>query len=259
MFTPKKPILPTFALGVGWTTSLLYLGFVVLDIRDDAAVAASHWQFLVYMLFLGTLRFKISFDDAHYFRSRAKPTKYSSYGLSVGMITYFLWAGLPVLAAIKSDHAETYIIAILTIELSTIWIALTGLDVEEQKKYIAYSGESDAIVAFKQINRFYREQPWWIITNCFYIFFSGLILYFLQNQLWGGIAAIVLLVVLLVDWRISNPFRYLLGDDGDDDVTCPYVNSKTQQVCGAIIGRGKEIVNYCHACGTSCVDIAKNK
>lgn len=236
----RNTSLERFALGVGWATALSYLGALFLHRKEIA-----EWSFLPYFLFLAAFRLKIGFDDANYFRARSRPTKFASYGLIVGLATYFLWACLPWVAVPEtSSQITTYVVAILTIELSTIWIALTGLDIEEQLKE-ARRKSTDIVAAYSSIRRFYKDQPWWIITNCIYIFSSGsLLLLEREYSMSRYVVSGILWIVLILEVLHLNPFKAVLGGGDAEEKNCP------NNQCRSVVGTETSYDKFCPNCGT---------
>jgi|GEM_PF-4262183 len=238
----RNTSLANTVLTVGVATVLGYAGALVTKwdkIPQKSAV--------IFISFLAAFRLKIAFDDATYFRSRVRVTKYASFGVLVGVVTYVLWAVIPLCIS-RPDQTFVYVLAMLTVELSTIWIALTGLDVEEQLRD-ARRDDKEVVPIYCKVRRFYWDQPWWIITNCLYISLTGALLllekqtssarYFIGSALW---------LILALEVFNLNPLKRLIGSGNADPVKCKH--------CSADLGDTSSYDKYCPMCGQPAITTA---
>jgi len=141
---------------------------------------------LLLAVFLIFFRGKMMHDDATFFSDLAKQGTFKSdksskllikIGLLLGYVSWLLWA--PAIYFLEGrNRFAGFLIASLT--LSTFWL----------------------IIDILTRSALEWRRAFWVIPNAFYIGFLVL----LVQPSWASVAAIGLLIVLIIDWLVSDPF-----------------------------------------------------
>ncbi|MBL4740621.1 MAG: hypothetical protein JKY12_06480 [Sneathiella sp.] len=142
---------------LSWFAFTAFVGAVLLGFRNmSLPLGDIDLIYYVYGAFLFALRFKFALDDHFYFGVAALKRWQSVLGFVFSLISWFIFVfsgyALPNLP-------ESYLLLLVTIGISTIWIA---------------------IVVFKE--GFYKEQIYWIGTNPFYMIGVGFLIWEANTQ-----------------------------------------------------------------------------
>lgn len=188
-------MLERFSITISATTIIAVLGKVALlyradrDTGKDWFVGDIDQNILCHILlgiFLIFFRGKMMHDDASFFIELAAPGKFKSdrvskgfikFGLLLGYLSWLLWA--PAIYFLE-DRPRFASCLILSLILSTIWLLI---DIWTRVK--------------ADINR-----AIWIFPNLFYVTF----LVVLQYPPWATAGAAGLLLVVIIDWLVTDPF-----------------------------------------------------
>lgn len=137
-------------------------------------------------LFLIFFRGKMMHDDASFFVDLATPGKFREdkgarrrirFGLLIGYISWLLWA--PAIFLLE-DHNRFACSLIVSLLLSTVWLLID----------LSTRTTEDPIRAV------------WVLPNLFYIGF----LLLMQYEPWAVAAAAGMLLVLIIEWFLTDPF-----------------------------------------------------
>ncbi|HKE95746.1 MAG TPA: hypothetical protein VKB34_15630 [Povalibacter sp.] len=188
-------MLERFAVSIAATTILAVLGKLALlyhadkDHGQDWLTGPVEQVVLVHLLlavFLLFFRGKMMHDDATFFADLAKKDQVFKtgkgdkmlvkLGLLLGYFSWLLWA--PAIYFFE-DRPRFACFLIASLFLSTIWLVI---DIATRKTLE-------------------WRRAFWIVPNLCYI---GLLALLTQPS-WAVVAAIFLLVVLIIDWMVSDP------------------------------------------------------
>lgn len=188
-------MLERFSISISAATILAVLGKLALLYHADRVVGRDWFvgpikQTIVCHLLLGIFliffRGKMMHDDAAFFGDLAKQDAFKAstswkllikFGLLLGYVSWLLWA--PAIYFLEDRHRfASFLIASLL--FSTFWLVIDILTRQTLE----------------------WRRAFWVIPNVFYIVFLVLLMY----PPWASVAAIALLIVLVIDWLVSDPF-----------------------------------------------------
>jgi hypothetical protein len=188
-------MLERFSISIAAATILATLGKLALlyhadvDAGKDWFVGPVEQPILCHLLlavFLIFFRGKMMHDDGMFFCDLAKGGIFKSgtswkllikIGLLLGYISWLLWA--PAIYFLDDRYRFAGFL-IASLSLSTFWLIidiLTRTTLEWRRAF-------------------------WVIPNTFYIGFLVL----LMQPSWASLATVALLIVLVIDWLVSDPF-----------------------------------------------------
>ncbi len=119
--------------------------------QDMVGTGAKYSPPFLYIGFIFVLRFKMALDDHFYFGVTLMKRWQSVVGLFIGIVSWFIYifAGYSL-----SNISDSYLLLLLAMAISTIWIVITGIN----------SG-------------FYKEQKIWLALNAVYMGGLGFLLW----------------------------------------------------------------------------------
>jgi hypothetical protein len=188
-------MLERFTITIATTTVLAVLGKVALLYRDalqsgrdwfQGPVEQSLLAQLMLSLYLIFFRGKMMHDDATFCADLVKPEIFKrtgvwslliKFGFFLGYLSWLFWA--PAIYFLDNPTRLSGFL-ITAIALSTIWLVIDVLT----RRNLEW------------------RRAFWIIPNILYIGF--LVLY--VNPHWASISAAGLLMILTIEWLISDPF-----------------------------------------------------
>jgi hypothetical protein len=224
------------------TTLFAYLG-IVGDRYLIQGRPVDHLLFM--MIFLLLLRSKIGLDDMHYYSTRQRKTKAAVRAVAVSLVSYIIWILIPFLAVSNLSYGIS--LACLAIILSTASISFTALDLDSQLRSAGETGDNGKAMKYAELQRFYDEQPYWIIANCMYEICLIFLLVIPSNWsvIWGFVL-VVLIILVVSDFVKSRTIGYLTGfDKAGAAVVC--------KDCGHLLGVNRSSFKFCPNCGYKCL------
>lgn len=166
--------------------AFLTLGALLTGLHEAAPVwwTAESLNLTLFSAFFFLLRLKFYMDDSVYFRSLAEFRSWHfAIGFSVGLLS---WALMAVAAASVKDIHNAYLLLLLAVAASTVWIVVDAI-------------RSGA----------YQEQFVWFATNASYTAGLGFLIW-RNPRIPGRIDAIVLVVmifIIAIDYVLSRPIQ----------------------------------------------------
>lgn len=231
-------------ISIGFLTTTLFAYLGVVGTRYLAGKQSLDWT-LALLVFATLLRTKIGLDDIHYFSARHRKSKPADSAIAVTFVAYVLWFLLPF--EIVRDFRTGLVVNSVTIILSTASVALTGMDLDNQLREASRGALAGAAKKYAELQRFYDEQPRWIINNCMYE--AGLLTLVYLHPASNALTAVVfsILVLLVVrDAVQSGAVAYISGSRlVGAAIHCG--------VCNAYLGTAERAHKFCPTCGTSAV------
>jgi hypothetical protein len=233
-------MLERIAIGALITSLMAYIGVVVNFYLLQGRSA--DWS-LALIVFVIVLRAKIGLDDAHYYSARIRKSSAADRAVVTSLLSYVFWVTIPLQAV--WDVRRALLLTSFTILLSTVSIAFTALDLENQLEDASRSSPVVAAGRYAALQRFYDEQPMWIINNCMYegcllalVYFSPL------AGLWPWAAFAALFLLVVKDFVRSGPISYITGSRVPGNaIHCPS--------CTLYLGTTNRADSFCPNCGTA--------
>lgn len=183
---------------ISWIAFSLFIAALVFGIRDiGVPVLEIELRLYAHITFIFVLRFKMALDDHFYFGVTLMKRWQSVLGFAFGIISWFFY----IFAAYSlSDISESYILLLIAIGVSTLWIVTTSIN-----------------------EGFYSEQVIWIATNAIYMIGLGFLLWeentpsypqlawvdaTVKSELTPIVAITVLLLTVIIDFVRSKSMEH---------------------------------------------------
>ena len=137
---------------VSWLAFTAFVGALFFGIREtNTPILDLEIRTYLYIIFLLILRFKMALDNNFYFGATIMSRWQSVVGLMFGLVSWVLY----IFSAYSlSNIADSYLLLLIAIGVSTLWIVVTAIN-----------------------EGFYREQVIWIATNAIYMVVLGFLLW----------------------------------------------------------------------------------
>lgn len=183
---------------VSWLAFTIFVGALFFGIREiSTPILDLEIRTYLYIFFLLILRFKIALDDHFYFGVTLMRRWQSIFGLILGLFSWVLY----IFSAYSLNGiADSYLLLLIAIGVSTMWIVATAFN----------SG-------------FYKEQVIWIATNAIYMVILGFLLWnegassypeqgwidkMVKSDVTPIVALVVLLLTVLIDFKRSRSMEH---------------------------------------------------
>lgn len=218
----------SISVSISLTTIIAVLTKLAFLLHPDAGAALfgnkdNVWHdttVLIIAIFMIFFRGKMMHDDHQYFtdiekgRYRKTGKWVNKFGLFLGYVSWILWA--PAIYFL-GDWLKFGSFMIASILVSTIWAVIDSFEIPPGSPRPKNDKQHPWIV-----------QHYWILTNIGYITLFVLILCSSDKlkmlTLWS---AIILLVILIVDWLVSKPIATIIEIEPQPQPHCHYPPNKT--------------------------------